>query len=74
MSLKRVVTSTFGALSNPLLFKALARRFALGRVNVVYYHYVGDTVSYSANSIEAVLWSVSGETLRPYAKYLKSCR
>src|SRR2546430_8897934 len=46
MSLKRVVTSTFGALSNPLLFKSLARRFALGRVNVVYYHYVGDTVSY----------------------------
>ena len=44
--MKRVVTSTFGALSNPLLFKALARRFALGRVNVVYYHYVGDTVSY----------------------------
>ncbi len=46
MRLKRVVQCGFGALSGCLPLKALVKSFALRHINVVYYHYVGDTNSY----------------------------
>src|SRR6266480_2140432 len=46
MRLKRVVQCGFGALSGCLPLKALVKSFALRHINVVYYHYVGNTNSY----------------------------
>ena len=48
MTAKRVVRSAFGTLSEARLLQPLVRRLALGRVNVVYYHFVGKTTSYYA--------------------------
>ena len=48
MTAKRVVRSAFGTLSEARLLQPLVRRLALGRVNVVYYNFVGKTTSYYA--------------------------